>query len=455
MDQDVLLLHRADNLTPREIVGELDAYVIGQTNAKKSVAVALRNRWRRKRVADEMRDEIMPNNILMIGPTGVGKTEIARRLARLAGAPFVKVEASKFTEVGYVGRDVESMIRDLVEVAVALVKSERSAGVTTRAKARAEARLLDALLPRPVAASAAEPGSYERTRERIAEELRRGALDHRPVDVEVKESSAPSIPLLAGPGMEGAEGNIRDMFANLFPPRARRRTLTVAEARAAIEDEEAAELVDMDAVKAEALRRAQEMGIVFIDEIDKVASRGDGAGGSGPDVSREGVQRDLLPIVEGSAITTKYGVVHTDHILFIAAGAFHKAKPSDLLPELLGRFPIRVELESLTREDFVRILSEPRTALLRQYEALLATEGVSLTFTPEAVEEIAMLAAQVNDAQENIGARRLRTVLNALLEDVLYRIPDEPLTTVAVTREMVRERVAPIVQSPDLSRHIL
>jgi ATP-dependent HslUV protease ATP-binding subunit HslU len=450
---------RVEDLTPQQIVAELDAYVVGQDRAKRSVAIALRNRWRRRRVVDDMREEILPNNILMIGPTGVGKTEIARRLARLAGAPFVKVEASKFTEVGYVGRDVESMVRDLVEVAVNMVRAERATEVAARAASLAEERLLDLLLPTSSRQSGldtstppAPSDSYQRTREHIRQELTRGALDHRQVEIEVTSRTAPPVEIFAGTGVELSDSGLQDALSHIFPQKRKRRTVSVAEARTILASEEATKLVDMEAVTAEAVRRTEEMGLVFIDEIDKVV--GDHSG-VGPDVSREGVQRDILPIVEGSTVPTKYGVIRTDHILFIAAGAFHHVRPSDLIPELQGRFPIRVELDSLTREDFVRILTEPKNALLRQYQVLLATEDVTLTFTQEAVEAIAEVASTVNDRQENIGARRLHTVLNTLLEEILFRVPDLEEGAIEITADLVRERLGDVVENEDLSRYIL
>ncbi len=441
-------------LTPREIVHELDQHVIGQAKAKRLVAIALRNRWRRQRVDDALRDDIMPHNILLIGPTGVGKTEIARRLAKLAGAPFLKVEASKFTEVGYVGRDVESMVRDLVEVAIGLVRAERRGDTEARAKRQAEERLLDLLLPapprRPAHDETAEPDSYARSRDRVRDELRRGALDARPVEFEITEK--PVVPFLATPGMEHGGNALGDSLSRLFPPRSVRKTMTVGEARAVLEAEESEKLVDMDSVTAEALRRTQELGIIFLDEIDKICGSDERRGA---DVSREGVQRDLLPIVEGSTVTTKHGMVSTDHILFIAAGAFHHSKPSDLIPELQGRFPIRVELESLTREDFARILREPRSALLTQYRALMATEGYELTFEDAAVEAIADVAARVNERQENIGARRLHTVLNALLEDVLFDVPDRAERTIHIDATRVHAALDSLAGDEDMSRFIL
>ena len=445
-------------LIPREIVAELDRHIVGQADAKRAVAIALRNRWRRLQVPAELRDEIVPKNIIMVGPTGVGKTEIARRLARLAQAPFVKVEASKFTEVGYVGRDVESMIRDLVEIAVRMVRAEEMEKVADQAKAAAEERLLDLLLPRtPVkegeATVGADVGSAD-TRERFRAMLRAGKLSDRSVEVEFKEASAPVLDLagFGGGAPEGMEGNLQEMLSGLFPKRTRRKRMRVAEALGFLEKEEAARRVDTERVKQMAVERTEQSGIVFLDEIDKIAGR---ESLQGPDVSRQGVQRDLLPVVEGSAVHTKHGVVRTDHILFVAAGAFHANKPSDLIPELQGRFPIRVELSSLSRDDFVRILTEPHGALTRQYEAMLSTEGVRLSFTPEAVLRIAEMACEVNDRTENIGARRLHTVMERLLDDLLFSAPEISGQEVVVTRPYVEERLAGIVKDADLSRYIL
>ncbi len=445
-------------LIPREIVAELDRHIVGQADAKRAVAIALRNRWRRLQVPAELRDEIVPKNIIMVGPTGVGKTEIARRLARLAQAPFVKVEASKFTEVGYVGRDVESMIRDLVEIAVRMVRSEEMEKVADQAKAAAEERLLDLLLPRtPVkegeAASGADVGSAD-TRERFRAMLRTGKLSDRTVEVEFKETAAPVLDLagFGGGAPEGMEGNLQEMLSGLFPKRTRRKRMRVADALGFLEQEEAARRVDTERVKQMAVERTEQSGIVFLDEIDKIAGR---ESLQGPDVSRQGVQRDLLPVVEGSAVQTKHGVVRTDHILFVAAGAFHVNKPSDLIPELQGRFPIRVELLSLTRDDFVRILTEPHGALTRQYEAMLSAEGVRLSFTPEAVLRIAEMACEVNDRTENIGARRLHTVMERLLDDLLFSAPEISGQEVVVTRSYVEERLAGVVKDADLSRYIL
>jgi ATP-dependent HslUV protease ATP-binding subunit HslU len=483
-----------DELTPRGIVAELDKYIVGQDAAKRAVAIALRNRWRRQHVGDDLREEILPNNIIMIGPTGVGKTEIARRLARLAGAPFVKVEASKFTEVGYVGRDVESMIRDLVEYAVNMVRDEREADVEELAEDRAEERLLDLLFPagsesrgeapeprspttgggghgfvvgpggvateigagRPPADGAEDAAATaerrQRTREKLRKLLRDGKLEDRLVDVEVQQRMPIEnmmIPMGAGDGMDF---NMSEMLQDMLPKRKKRRTVSVAEARRIVVQDELDKLVDMDEVVNEALIRAEDMGIVFLDEIDKVSGQ---PGGAGPDVSREGVQRDLLPIVEGSTVQTKYGLVRTDHILFIAAGAFHVAKPTDLIPELQGRFPIRVELSPLTRGDFVRILTEPKNALLRQYQALVATEGVTLEFADDAVEEVAAIATELNERMENIGARRLHTVLTTLLEDLLYDLPDVQEGATRIDAAFVQDRLRRVVEDEDLRKYIL
>ncbi len=431
--------------TPREIVSELDRYIVGQHRAKRAVAIALRNRWRRQQVPEPLRDEITPKNILMIGPTGVGKTEIARRLARLARAPFVKVEASKFTEVGYVGRDVESMVRDLVRVAVAMVQEEEERRVAARAEEVAEERVLDLLLP--------GHGADSTTRERLRRMLRSGALDERIVEVEVPaQGPAPAMEIFTGQGLEEMGIQLQDMLGSLFPKRRKRKSVRVPEALEILKEQEASRMVDPEKVTEVALDRAQNHGIIFIDEIDKIASR---EGGRGPDVSREGVQRDILPIVEGCTVHTKYGVVKTDHILFIAAGAFHMSKPSDLIPELQGRFPIRVELDPLGKEEFVRILTEPQNALTRQYQALLRTEGVELEFTEDAVEEIAEMAARVNERTENIGARRLHTILEKVLEEVSFQAPDIGSARVVIDRAYVRERLADVVDDADVSRYIL
>jgi len=448
-------------LIPKEIVAELSRHIVGQDKAKRAVAIALRNRWRRMQVPEELREEIAPKNIIMVGPTGVGKTEIARRLARLAQAPFIKVEASKFTEVGYVGRDVESIIRDLAEIAVHLVRTEEMGRVAEKARASAEERLLDLLLPpRPAARAAgglpAEGESKaEESRERLRTMLKEGKLSERTVEVEVRESALPAIDLIGisgGGGMEGMEGNLQEMLGNLFPKKVRRKRMRVPEALSFLETEEAARMVDMDRVKQMAVERTEQAGIVFVDEIDKIAGRGSA---TGPDVSRQGVQRDLLPIVEGSNVNTKYGMVRTDHILFIAAGAFHTVKPSDLIPELQGRFPIRVELDSLTKEDFVRILTEPQGALTRQYAELLGTEGVRLSFAPDAVERIAEMACEVNERTENIGARRLYTIMEKLLEDLLFSAPEIGEREIVLRKAYVDEKLADIVRDVDLSRYIL
>ena len=451
-----------DRLSPREIVAELDRHVVGQAAAKRAVAVALRNRVRRQRLPPEVAAEVTPRNILMIGPTGVGKTEIARRLAGLSGSPFLKVEASKFTEVGYVGRDVESMVRDLTESAVDMVRREKRALVQETARRNVEEQLLDLLLP-PRPAPATDFGetppegprpaeSFRATREKLREQLRAGQLDGRSVEVDVRERSFPSFQILSSQGVEEMDVNMKDLLPGLFGGRTRKRRLPVPEAREALLQEEEGRLVDAEAVARIAVERVQSSGILFIDEIDKVAGR---EGGHGPDVSREGVQRDLLPIVEGTTVSTKYGPVRTDHVLFIAAGAFHVSKPADLIPELQGRFPIRVELEPLTLEDLVRILTEPRNALLGQYRALLATEGVDLHFSDEAVREMARFAMEVNQATENIGARRLATILETVLEDVSFEGGSAGPRVVRIEAAEVRRRLQPLVQNQDLSRFIL
>ncbi len=433
-------------LTPREIVRELDRYIVGQTAAKRAVAIALRNRWRRQQLPAAMRREVMPANIILIGPTGVGKTEIARRLARLAGAPFVKVEASKFTEVGYVGRDVDSIVRDLVEAAVALVRAERAEQVRVAAQRAAEDRLVDLLLP------PSPGGEREESRRSLRRLLREGALEEREVEVEVAETRMPVLNLLGGQGMESLELNLREALGGMFQ-RTNRRRMTVAQARSVLEGEETERLVDRAEVEREALTRAQESGIVFLDEIDKIAGRATAA--SGPDVSREGVQRDLLPLVEGTTVNTRYGPVATDHVLFIAAGAFHVAKPSDLIPELQGRFPVRVQLDPLSQDDLERILTQPEHSLLRQHQALLATEGIELEFTPEAVHELARVAADLNRTAENIGARRLVTVLEKVVEEISFSAPDSGATRMTVGVEQVRDALHSLLAKEDLARYIL
>lgn len=460
-----------DRLTPRQIVAELDEYIIGQHDAKRNVAIALRNRWRRMNSAEEIQRDIIPNNILLIGATGVGKTEIARRLAKIADAPFVKVEASKFTEVGYVGRDVESMVRDLVEQAVAMVKIQKKETVKIKAEQLVEDLILDILIP-PMhsiggtdysankEASDELPSSdqelNQRTRERFREKIRNGELDARKIEIEIQQNSSPNIGMIGGGMDDVSMMNIQEMIGNMMPRRGKKRKVTVAEAKQLLLEEEAAKLIDMDEVKTEAIRKAENLGIIFIDEIDKVASSRSGGGG-GPDVSREGVQRDLLPIVEGSAVNTKHGIINTDHILFIAAGAFHVAKPSDLIPELQGRFPIRVELNSLTQDDFYQILKEPKNALTKQYEAMMKSEQVDLQFQDDAIREIARIAFEVNSEVENIGARRLQTVMSSLLNDFMFDIPDiiGPNAHVVVTKEMVEEKLSKLVSNRDLSQFIL
>ena len=483
-----------EELTPRQIVTELDKYIVGQDDAKKAVAIALRNRWRRQRVAEDLREEILPNNLILIGPTGVGKTEIARRLARLAGAPFVKVEASKFTEVGYVGRDVESMVRDLVDVAINMVRAEREDDVAEVAELRVEDRLLDLLLPASAESPKAddeEPGKKEasdephaerphqlfvagpsgvetrtdagsevtdlssrraRTREKLRKLLRDGKLEDREVEVEISQTANLDGMMVPMGGVEGMDHNFTEMLQDMLPRKTKRRKVTIAEARRILFQDELDRLVDMDEVVNEALERTEDMGMIFLDEIDKIAGE---RGATGPDVSREGVQRDLLPIVEGSTVTTKYGVVRTDHVLFIAAGAFHVARPSDLIPELQGRFPIRVELTSLGEKDFVRILKEPENALLKQYAALVATEGATLEFQDDGVDEVARIAMQLNERMENIGARRLQTVMTTLLEEMLFELPETGARTLRVDKEFVLQHLEAIVDDEDLRRYIL
>ena len=450
-----------DSLTPREVVLELDKYVIGQAKAKRAVAIALRNRLRRQRLPQEMAEEVTPKNILMIGPTGVGKTEIARRLARLAQSPFIKVEASKFTEVGYVGRDVESMVRDLVELSVDMMRAEKAEEVQEKARQAGEERLLDLLLPptrSPVAGEdpAAQREQASRTRARIREQFLAGRLDDRVVELDVRDSGMPPFEVIAGTSVEEIGANLKDMMGNMFQGRTKTRRLKVPDALEHLVAEEQAKLVDMESVSRDALRRVEQAGIIFIDEIDKIASR-DATGGSGhgPDVSREGVQRDILPIVEGTSVNTKHGMVRTDHILFVAAGAFHVSKPSDLIPELQGRFPIRVELEPLTRDDFVQILTQPKNALVKQYIALIGTEDVVLSFTPGAVERIADFAARVNEITENIGARRLHTVMERLLDELSFDASEIGRQSVTVDEAYVDRMLADIVKNEDLSRYIL
>ncbi|GAB4482524.1 MAG: ATP-dependent protease ATPase subunit HslU [Thermodesulfovibrionales bacterium] len=444
-----------ESLTPKRIVEELDRYIVGQHKAKKAVAIALRNRWRRQRLDPAMRDEVLPKNILMIGPTGVGKTEIARRLSKLANAPFLKVEASKFTEVGYVGRDVESMVRDLAEIGISMVRAEHLERIREKARRHAEDRLLDLLLPsRAVRSGEDDEADQERsreTRERLREQLRSGKLDSRSVEIDIKEKAMP-FGVVSNVGMEELEINLKSMLGNLLPEKSKRRKVKISEAMLILEQEESARLIDMDKITKEAIERVEQNGIVFIDEIDKIAGKGHG---HGPDVSREGVQRDLLPIVEGSTVTTKHGPVRTEHVLFVASGAFHISKPSDLIPELQGRFPIRVELDALGKDEFKRILVEPNNALIKQYAALLATEGIQLDFLEDAVDEIAEIAAFVNDKTENIGARRLHTILEKMLEDISFEAPEREHGAVPIDRKYVREKLGEIVRDEDLSRYIL
>jgi ATP-dependent HslUV protease ATP-binding subunit HslU len=462
-----------DELTPREIVAELDKYVVGQQDAKRAVAIALRNRMRRQKLSPEMAEEVMPKNIIMIGPTGVGKTEIARRLAKLANSPFLKVEASKFTEVGYVGRDVESMIRDLIEIAIDMVREEKLEDVAEKAEMNAEERILDLLLPPSPAAGATESAaaatgaapighettaivlpaeSSSRTREKLRQQLREGKLDERTVELDVREKNMPAFEIISNQGIEDMDINFKDMLPNIFGQRTKKRKMKVGEAFEYLIAEEEQRLIDMDQVTKTALDRVEQSGIIFLDEIDKIAGR---ESGHGPDVSREGVQRDILPIVEGTTINTRYGMLRTDHILFIAAGAFHVSKPSDLIPELQGRFPIRVELKSLTVEDFVKILTEPKSSLTKQYVALLDTEGLKLEFTPDALEEIAIFAAKVNETTENIGARRLHTIMERVLDKISFEAPELKEKDVKIDREYVTKMLADIVKDSDLSRYIL
>ena len=456
-ESDVIL----DDLTPKEIVSELDKYVVGQHDAKRAVAIALRNRMRRQKLPPDIAEEIMPKNIIMIGPTGVGKTEIARRLARLANSPFLKVEASKFTEVGYVGRDVESMIRDLVEIAIDMVREEKLEEVTEKAEQQAEERLLDLLLPSTPAATSSTAGfalvteegsSTSRTREKLRNQLREGKLDESMVELEVRERSTPAFEIISNQGVEEMDINIKDMLPNIFGQRTKKRKMKVSEAFEYLVQEEESRLIDMDQVTRTAVERVEQSGIIFLDEIDKIAGR---ESGHGPDVSREGVQRDILPIVEGTTVNTRYGMVRTDHILFVAAGAFHVSKPSDLIPELQGRFPIRVELKSLTMADFIAILTEPKSSLVKQYTALLETEGLRLTFTREALDEVARFAFQVNEATENIGARRLHTIMERVLDEISFNAPDMEEKAVNVDADYVKKMLADIVKDQDLSRYIL
>lgn len=445
-----------EELSPKQIVTELDMYIIGQDEAKKSVAIALRNRWRRKRIEEPIREEILPNNIIMMGPTGVGKTEVARRLARLAQSPFIKVEATKFTEVGYVGRDVESMVRDLTEIAINMEKEKSYVQVEKRARELATDRILDLLLP--IAKRPAGPEGDEieerrrRTKEKLRSKLESGALDAREVSIQTEDRSKPFIEIFSGAGLEEMGIKFPDGLEHLMPKRKKGRTVTIDEAKKILTQEEKEKLVDMDRVVSSSLKAVEQTGIIFIDEIDKIASTGSA---HGPDVSREGVQRDILPIVEGSSVNTKYGVVKTDHILFIAAGAFHMSKPSDLIPELQGRFPIRVEFKALTAEDFERILLEPKNALLKQYTALIESEGCKISFTAGAVREIAQMAYRVNQKMENIGARRLHTIMTTLLEDILFDLPDSGMKKINITAKLVKERLEKIVKDDDLARYIL
>ncbi len=454
-----------DELTPREIVAELDKYVVGQKAAKRAVAIALRNRMRRQKLAPELAEEIIPKNIIMIGPTGVGKTEIARRLAKLTNSPFLKVEASKFTEVGYVGRDVESMVRDLVEIAIDMVREEKLEDVADKAELNAEERLLDLLLPPSPSSRPAESSggvviegsttlaeSHSRTREKLRQQVREGKLDDRMVEIDVREKSFPSFEIISNQGVEEMDVNIKDMLPNIFGQRTKKRKMKVSEAFEYLIQEEEQRLIDMDQVTRMAIDRVENAGIIFLDEIDKIAGR---ESGHGPDVSREGVQRDILPIVEGTTVNSRYGMVRTDHILFIAAGAFHVSKPSDLIPELQGRFPIRVELQSLTMDDFIKILTEPKSSLVKQYTALLETEGVKLAFTPESLEEVAHFAFRVNEGTENIGARRLHTIMERVLDEISFDAPERKGQQINVDADYVRKMLTDIVKDQDLSRYIL
>ena len=454
---------KMDSLVPREIVAELDKYIIGQKNAKRSVAIALRNRWRRQQLEEDLRDEVAPKNIIMIGPTGVGKTEIARRLAKLTNSPFVKVEASKFTEVGYVGRDVESMVRDLTEIAKSMVWEEKATFVREAAKKSAEEKILDLLLPPPPNLKKEEPAGveeseetshlrYYETREKFRKYLNDGKLDDRSVEIEISERAMPMIEVISGSGLEDMDINIKDMLGNILPKKKKSKKMKVPDAMEVLVEEEAQKLIDMDKVIQEAKDRVEQTGILFIDEIDKICGK---EGAHGPDVSREGVQRDLLPIVEGSTVNTKYGTVKTDHILFVAAGAFHSSKPSDLIPEMQGRFPIRVNLDSLGKSEFIRILTEPKNALKKQYVALMATEGINLSFTEDAIAEIASIAETVNERTENIGARRLHTILEKLMDEISFDAPDLKEKKQNISSDYVKEKLTDIIEDEDLSRYIL